>query len=105
MNTYDIIKMALDATNLRSQTIANNIANINTEGYKRHYVTFEETLNDAMPKIEEKTDNSKGLRVDGNNVDIEEEKVNQAMTTLQYNALISFANGKIAMTKSIISGR
>ncbi|NJA69265.1 flagellar biosynthesis protein FlgB, partial [Clostridioides difficile] len=24
---------------------------------------------------------------------------------LQYNALISFANGKIAMTKSIISGR
>ena len=65
MNTYDIIKMGLDATNLRSQTIANNIANINTEGYKRHYVTFEETLNDAMPKIEEKTDNSKGLRVDG----------------------------------------
>ncbi|VIF93578.1 flagellar basal-body rod protein FlgB [Clostridioides difficile] len=105
MNTYDIIKMGLDATNLRSQTIANNIANINTEGYKRHYVTFEETLNDTMPKIEEKTDNSKGLRVDGNNVDIEEEKVNQAMTTLQYNALISFANGKIAMTKSIISGR
>lgn len=43
--------------------------------------------------------------MDGNNVDIEEEKVNQAMTTLQYNALISFANGKIAMTKSIISGR
>lgn len=34
MNTYDIIKMGLDATNLRSQTIANNIANINTEGYK-----------------------------------------------------------------------
>lgn len=50
VNTYDIIKMGLDATNLRSQTIANNIANINTEGYKRHYVTFEETLNDAMPK-------------------------------------------------------
>ncbi|EHJ29967.1 flagellar biosynthesis protein FlgB [Clostridioides difficile] len=97
--------MGLDATNLRSQTIANNIANINTEGYKRHYITFEETLNDTMPKIEEKTDNSKGLRVDGNNVDIEEEKVNQAMATLQYNALISFANGKIAMTKSIISGR
>ncbi|VFN59713.1 Hypothetical protein IB136_3856, partial [Clostridioides difficile] len=24
MNTYDIIKMGLDATNLRSQTIANN---------------------------------------------------------------------------------
>ncbi|WP_417281320.1 flagellar basal body protein [Clostridioides difficile] len=54
MNTYDIIKMGLDATNLRSQTIANNIANINTEGYKRHYVTFEETLNDAMPNIKYK---------------------------------------------------
>lgn len=29
-----------------------------------------------MFKIEEKIDNFKGLRVDGNNVDIEEEKVN-----------------------------
>ena len=30
MNIYGLMKMGLDATELRSRTIANNIANINT---------------------------------------------------------------------------
>ena len=105
MNTYDLIKIGLDATDLRSKAIAHNIANINTPGYKRRYVSFEETLNSATPKIEQKIDNSTSMRQDGNNVDLEVEKVNQAATSLQYNALVTLANSKISMTKSIISGR
>jgi flagellar basal-body rod protein FlgB len=100
--------MSLDATDLRSKTIANNIANINTPEYKRKYVTFEDTLNKSMgnePKIEVKTDTASIMRKDGNNIDLENEKVNQAATTLQYNALVSLTNTKLAMTKSIILGR
>lgn len=105
MTTYELIKVGLDATNLRSKTIANNIANINTAGYKRRYVEFEENLKRAQIKFEEKVDKKSEIRLDGNNVDIEKEKVDQAETSLQYNALITLANNKISMTKSVISGR
>ncbi|MGL6105067.1 flagellar basal body protein [Romboutsia sp.] len=108
MEIYDLMKMSLDATNLRGKVTANNIANINTSGYKRKYVTFEETLNNNLnnkPKIEVKTDEGSSMREDGNNVELENEKINQAATTLQYNALVSLTNTKLAMTKSVISGR
>ncbi|HBI92854.1 MAG: flagellar basal body protein [Terrisporobacter othiniensis] len=107
MEIYSLMKMGLDATELRSKVIANNIANINTVGYERKYVDFEDTLTDKLEdaKIEVKTEKNASMREDGNNVDLENEKVNQAASTLQYNALVSLTNTKIAMTKSIISGR
>ena len=99
--------MGLDATELRSRTIANNIANISTPNYKRRYVTFEESLKNEInnAKIEVKVDKDSIVREDGNNVDLENEKVNQASASLQYNALVSLTNTKLAMTKSVISGR
>ncbi len=107
MNIYGLMKMGLDATELRSRTIANNIANINTPNYKRRYVTFEESLKNEInnAKIEVKVDKDSIVREDGNNVDLENEKVNQASASLQYNALVSLTNTKLAMTKSVISGR
>nr|WP_302169775.1 flagellar basal body protein [uncultured Romboutsia sp.] len=107
MNIYGLMKMGLDATELRSRTIANNIANINTPNYKRRYVSFEESLKNEInnAKIEVKVDKDSIVREDGNNVDLENEKVNQASASLQYNALVSLTNTKLAMTKSVISGR
>ena len=107
MNIYGLMKMGLDATELRSRTIANNIANINTPNYKRRYVTFEESLKSeaSNAKIEVKVDKDSIVREDGNNVDLENEKVNQAAASLQYNALVSLTNTKLSMTKSVISGR
>ena len=108
MQTYDLVKMGLDATNLRSQIIAQNIANANTKGYKSKYVTFEETLSNidkgGTPKIEVKETNTE-MKYDGNNVDLESEKVNQASTSLQYNALVSILNIKMATARSVISGQ
>ena len=107
MEIYNLIKMGLDASTLRANAISQNIANINTPGYKRKYVTFEETLkktSKSEPKItlEESTESS--LRTDGNNVDLEVEKVNQASNSLQYNALITVMNAKLAMAKNVING-
>lgn len=107
MQTYNLMKSGLNAAQLRSKTIANNIANINTPNYKRKYVKFEETLNNVNKtgKIEVKTDISGAVRNDGNNVDLENEKVNQAANTLMYNGLISLTNSKLSMAKSVITGR
>ena len=107
MQTYNLMKSGLNAAQLRSKTIANNIANINTPNYKRKYVKFEETFNNVNKtgKIVVKTDTSGAVRTDGNNVDLENEKVNQAANTLMYNGLISLTNSKLSMAKSVITGR
>lgn len=47
-------------------------------------------------------DNSTSMRTDGNNVDLEIEKVNQAANTLKYNALITSINNKFNGLKSVI---
>ena len=103
MDIYGLMKMGLDATELRNRTIANNIVNINTPNYKRKYVTFEDSLKNEMDNA--KVDKDSVVREDGNNVDLESEKVNQAAASLQYNAIVSLTNTKLSMTKSVISGR
>lgn len=121
--TYNLIKQGLKASTLRGKVTANNMANINTKGYKRSYVTFEENLNNEKGNLDLKQtkeghmngnkvsgnisieqDSSTSMRMDGNNVDLDLEKVNQASNTLMYNALITQANGKLNSIKNIISG-
>lgn len=121
-NVYGLLKKGLDASSIRSKVIANNIANINTKGYKRYNVSFEENLQDSMDRLELKTsderhiqdgstygdieikkDTSSSMREDGNNVDIDNEMANQAANTLMYNALISQVNSRIAMERYVIS--
>jgi len=122
-NTYNLIKKSMDASSLRSKAIANNIANINTKGYKKFYVTFEETLNANMDKDTMKTNNKKHIQVgnssgeisiqkdestsmrqDGNNVDIDLEMTNQAANTLMFNALVTQVNSRMALKSYIIGG-
>ena len=118
--TYELIKQGLDTANMRSKAIANNMANVNTQGYKKYNVSFEDTLTDVsselrktgrvelstkeIGKIEVKKDTSTSMNINGNNVDIELEKTNQAANTLLYNALIGKANSKLSTKKYIISG-
>lgn len=121
--TYNLIKQGLKASTLRGKVIANNMANINTKGYKKSYVTFEENLKNEKESFKLKNtksghikddstftnisieqDNSTSMREDGNNVDLDLEKVNQASNTLMYNALVTRANGKLNSMKEVISG-
>ena len=102
-------------------TFTYNSANINTKNFKRSSVSFEDTLKDVSSEIENKgyvdgaskldygqtkvvQDNSTSMRSDGNNVDLEVEKTNQAANTLMYNALITQANNQIKMTQMVING-
>lgn len=107
MEIYGLIKMGLDASALRADAISQNIANVNTPGYKSKYVTFEETLKENSktgPKITLEESKASSMRTDGNNVDLEIEKVNQASNSLQYNALVTVMNAKLSLAKSVING-
>lgn len=122
--TYELLKRGLDASTERQKVISNNLSNINTKGYKRSYVTFEENLNDSLNNIEMtktdprhmdngteygaiqvKKDDSTSMNEDGNNVDIDTEAADEAKNALSYYALVSQINGRINMTSSVINGR
>lgn len=61
--SYNLIKQALNATSKRKNVINNNISNINTKGYKRSYVTFEDTLKKSKDNLELKTTNEKHIDI------------------------------------------
>ena len=121
--TYDLIKSGIAASNVRAKTIANNMANINTKDYKRFNVVFEENLknggsshlelkrtnaahfasgNSESNNISVEQDKSTSMKSDGNNVDLDIEKVNQAANTLKYNALITNINNKFNNLKTVM---
>lgn len=114
-NLFDYINVldkAADASWLRNNAIANNIANATTPGYKRQDVSFEKELHRALgdsryKTMDEKVSNIRtsqinprvytdaadySYRMDGNNVDIDTENVYLAENQIKYNALIDSIN-------------
>lgn len=125
--TYNLIKKSIDASNSRGKVIANNIANVNTKGFKASYVVFEDKLKNILEdkEIDLKTTNERhisngnsinnidyeikkntasSMKLDGNNVDIDNEMVSLAENAILYNALISQTNSRIAMRRLVING-
>ena len=103
------LEKSLDASWLKNEVISQNVANVDTPGYKRKTVMFEELLNTEMKnsKIAKGqtqlaggapvvTEENSGLsyRLDGNNVDIEREMALMAQNTLRYNTLIQRISGE-----------
>ena len=111
----------LDASSLRQELIANNLANANTPGFKRQDVAFEAKLSRALSekrlrgsaggsavdsvRPEVITQSGTSRRADGNNVDMETENVNAAINTLRYEALSTMVGGYFGGLKAAISGR
>lgn len=120
----DLINKALDGSWQKNNTIANNIANVNTPGYKRQTVNFEDVLRSELNKsnsvkmkltnqghmdpsypgeIKVETIQNTSYRVDDNNVDIDVENAEMAKNTLYYNALVSSINGQYSRLKSVFN--
>ena len=126
-NNTKVTAKALDASWLRNDAIAQNIANVDTPGYKRKTVKFEEYLSSALDannlkgnmtdarhipigsdnvddiNITVSEDNANlSTRLDGNNVDIENEMALMAKNTIQYNTLIQRLNSQFKTLRSAI---
>lgn len=124
-NAFDYINVldkAADASWLRNEAIANNLANVDTPGYKREDVTFQSELKKALShsafeSMDSKVHNLRtdqldartyqdysgySYRLDGNNVDPETENVMLAKNQLMYEGLLNsisqeFVNLQTAM--------
>lgn len=116
-NTTDILGKAIEGTWARNEAIASNLANVDTPGYKRKEVVFENYLQQAMKgngkvtseeleRIKPKTItdlNTASYRLDGNNVDVDAEMGYLAENQLRYNALVSQVNYNFSRIKSVLN--
>lgn len=115
----DFLSKALDVSSLRNQLITNNIANVDTPGYKRKEVDFQSYLQDALrsnsdgnqdtarvrnqaPRVFDENSNY-STRSDDNNVDIELEMSYLAQNSIQYNTLISQVNYNFNRLKMVMN--
>jgi flagellar basal-body rod protein FlgB len=105
------LERALSGSSQRQQAIAQNIANVNTPGYRRQDVDFQSALAaaweggekqvaDVAPATE--ADMSSVMRVDGSSVDIDQEAATQAQNGLQYEAVSSVLRTRVAILKTAI---
>lgn len=124
-NVFDYVNVldkAADASWLRHQAITNNIANVDTPGYKRQDVAFESVLRKALGRNRYQSMDSKvgsiktsrlsptvfkdyagfSYRLDKNNVDIENENVMLAENQLKYQGLITSINQEFANLQTVM---
>ena len=100
MELFDTVHLALEraiqGSSIRHEALAQNLANINTPGYRRRDVDFHSALQAAMPAgadaiastpIAASVDSAAPMRPDGNSVDIDVESANLAQNALEYQAL------------------
>ena len=122
-NAFDYINVlgkAADASWIRNDLIANNIANYDTPGYKRQDVDFEDALKQAIQSADGTNMDTKvanlrkgsldvspytdhgdySYRLDQNNVDVDTEQVQLAENQIRYQALMDSINSECSNLKS-----
>ena len=125
-NAFDYVNVldkAADASWKRETVLANNIANVNTPGYKRKDLDFEGILKQELGRckhtsLDTKIDNlhmdhlnpsvytdlsNYSYRLDGNTVDIDNEEVEYASEQLRYEGITAGINNEFNRMKSVIS--
>lgn len=122
-NYINILQKAADTSWKRNEVIANNIANVDTPGYKRKDVEFETYLMSALvgdgsldkrvatarldtitPQVY--TDYSNlSYRLDGNNVDIDTETVKLAENQIRYYSLMDSITQEFNRLKMVLQNK
>lgn len=119
-NNMSITQSAINASLLRNKVLSNNIANVDTPEFKRSDVKFEDVLqnilnsdngdsnidsqlSDVKPEVV-KSNSGTAMRVDGNNVDVENEMAELSKNTIQYYTLIQQMSGSFKKLSMVISG-
>lgn len=124
-NNINFLNKSLNGVYKRNEAISNNIANVNTAGYKRMTVDFESELKasinnrnvnmnvtdekhiskykSAENTVKIKRQNNYSTRNDENNVNIDVEMADLTKNTVMYNALINQVSNEFNKIKMVIN--
>jgi flagellar basal-body rod protein FlgB len=119
-NHNSVIESSMQASMLRNQVIQNNIANVDTPGFKRRTVSFENdllnelqaaergnrsvNLNKVSPQIVFENEGFR-YRLDENNVDIELEMVELYKNSIRFDAMANNVIVNYQRINSVITTR
>ena len=128
---YQVLEKSLNAASIQHQLISNNIANVDTPGFKRSEVIFQSkldaiintadksylplsvthqkhipitpnmTIDDIQPEVITKTETS--MRNDKNNVDIDSEMTKLAENTAYYSTVAELTSLQLGMLQNVIT--
>jgi flagellar basal-body rod protein FlgB len=114
------LRAAMSGLAARQRTIANNVANVDTPGFKASEVRFENVLNSAItrarpgaPPNQTNLDaaarrtslvNGTTSRADGNNIDIDREMEMLSEANLNYSALTQAMSTRLGILRAVIKG-
>jgi flagellar basal-body rod protein FlgB len=129
---FQLLENALRAAQLRQEVYANNIANMDTPGFKRSDVQFESLLQEALQRPQTAssdssvgtlpqqtgwnwsaalavqpvvtTDSQTAVDNNGNNVDIDAEMAKLAENQVRYNALVQDVKSRFDRLRNAIEG-
>jgi len=114
-----LLEKGLDAIVRKNDVISGNIANIDTPGYKAKRIDFESVFQNALsnglsddavslddpaaftPRVYEEQGTS--LRLDGNNVDIDQEMADLAKNSILYNTMTYAISRELMQLKVVIT--
>ena len=122
-NYINVLDRAADASWIRENAIANNVANVDTPGCKRQDVEFQDILehqlkNTKYRSLQEAVNRvpldqlesriytdyaSYSYRLDGNNVDIDTENVELASEQLRYQTLTTAVSQEFSRMRSAMT--
>lgn len=123
-----ILEKSLDAASLRQRVLTDNVANVDTPGFKRSDVDFQAVLQTELGDLPEVlplkqvlaqhlsgmgkssptgviTDGNTTLRNDGNNVDIDQEMAKVAENGIYYNSMTQAISSQLGLLRMVISGK
>jgi flagellar basal-body rod protein FlgB len=118
--TDSYLRAAMSGLAARQRAIANNVANVDTPGFKASEVRFEDALKTAISRGTGATANQTSLnaatsrstlvdgtstRADGNNVDIDHEMELLGEANLNYSAMTQVMSTRLGILRSVIGGR
>lgn len=129
--TWNYLQRGLTAANVRNEVIANNIANVNTPHFKKSDVIFEDLLayelygkdsNDGKLEMARthdahlpfkpfpfkaditiQQDQTRNMRTDDNNVDVDIEMASLTKNQLWYNSMVTELNSYISRMRNVIT--
>jgi flagellar basal-body rod protein FlgB len=114
--TSSALEVAIRGTEARQTVLSNNLANVNTPGFKRSDVSFQGALQDALQssngstsavddtQFTTTTDSSTSMRADGNNVDVDTESANLSKNQLLFDSVMAIDSKRLHTMDTAITG-
>ena len=110
--TMQTTQFALDGLAQRGDARANNIANVNTPGFRSSSVSFESALSTALARGEVPDtsrittfDNGEAPNSQGNTVSLETEMTANVKDSLTYESMVNSFNYKVSVLRQAIGGK